>query len=745
MRRLSLFKKLFCSINHSAKLYPAAILLLGLLTGIISAQSNQHYIFQLLLLLGVPFLSFWVLGSRQSILLMIFVVIGVLSVDVNKADARKRIIAGMSGDVAGVSATVEITDSACFGSEIKWLPNPGLVRAKLLEYSLNDGIRRKPESQTEVALRLPKNTAIVKYGDVLQLSGRFELPSGPQEVISQKVYVKIAFPKKRSLPGFDLQKYMKVRGLSALLRTDEVVVTRQQKSWFSTLLNLRTYLLSRAAVPLNNDSDRALLAALTFGCRQGLNKQSRQAFIRSGTVHLFTVSGMHVGILALLLWLILRPLPFKIRYLVAPAVLLIYVLMTGANPPAVRAFLMIALWSVFRAFSLRTPVLNVVYVTATALLIYNPLYLESMGFQFSFIVTGFLLAAGHRISHGTGFIGEHRRWIPPSERGLPGGIWNRMRRSLAMAGSGCFAAWFAGCGICLYNQGLFVPAAVGANLLIMPLVWLLYPLTFLMTIFSGTIISFWLGSVVGVILNLMSGIGEAFQAFSSMFACPRPPFFSLLIFYFGLLLLASARTRRWFTCGMGITLATVLFWHLRVFAMSDSVTVFYGGSATTPSALICSPATGRAVMIDVPSYDAGYAAAGILREKGIAELNVVAFSSSSAECSRGIEPLALSVKVATILPPARVYSRSNLSKFINKYERSGGALLPYRKSNLCAGMKIFANKNCKSAEYQLLYRNAATVKVTLKAVGNTGNWSWDKYIFSRCTPMLIKEFEYNRD
>ena len=280
----------------------------------------------------LPVCGYFLFGGRKTGYLVLFIVIGILAVKRIDNQAVKTEIAGLCGPAAGTRAKVEVLETACCGAGIKWLPNPGLIRARLMSYTLNDGIRRVPEYTTYVALRPPPDLTAVKYGDILDISGRFELPQAMSHITSY-VLSGESEPTVKALPGFDLHNYMRIRGQTALLRADSVVAAGYISSWFSQLLMVRSSLLAVAtATPLRNDTDRAMLAALCFGCRQGLDKQTRQAFVRSGTIHLFTVSGMHVGILALLLWFILRPLPFRTRYLIAPAILLIYVLMTGAQP-----------------------------------------------------------------------------------------------------------------------------------------------------------------------------------------------------------------------------------------------------------------------------------------------------------------------------------------------------------------------------------------------------------------------------
>ena len=89
--------------------------------------------------------------------------------------------------------------------------------------------------------------------------------------------------------------------------------------------------------------------------------------MRSGTFHIFSISGLHVGVIATALHALFQILrvPRRAAVFVTVAVLWLYVQVTGAGTPALRAFLMIAFFLSARIF--RLPGNSLAALTASAL------------------------------------------------------------------------------------------------------------------------------------------------------------------------------------------------------------------------------------------------------------------------------------------------------------------------------------------------------------------------------------------
>ncbi len=136
-----------------------------------------------------------------------------------------------------------------------------------------------------------------------------------------------------------------------------------------------------------SQEDAGMLNAMLFGDRAGLNKTQRVGFERTGSFHLFVVSGMHVGLLAgLAFWLARR---LKLREWLATSVTIAltfgYALLTGFGAPVQRALFMTAVFLLARLLSRDRNVLNALGAAALGVLIWSPAALFEASFQMTFL------------------------------------------------------------------------------------------------------------------------------------------------------------------------------------------------------------------------------------------------------------------------------------------------------------------------------------------------------------------------
>ena len=140
------------------------------------------------------------------------------------------------------------------------------------------------------------------------------------------------------------------------------------------------------AVQLSPD-DAATLNAMLFGDRNRLTHQLRLGFERTGSFHLFVVSGMHVGLLAgALMWLTER---FRIsRWLAALVTFALtsgYALLTGFGVPVRRALIMLAVFLCARLLFRQRIALNALGAAGLAVLVNSPRALFDTSFQMTFL------------------------------------------------------------------------------------------------------------------------------------------------------------------------------------------------------------------------------------------------------------------------------------------------------------------------------------------------------------------------
>ena len=520
---------------------------------------------------------------------------------------------------------------------------PRLVRAELLGFRLR-GERDFRECGGRFFAIFPTGVRTPDFGALVTAEGVFALPDSGNE----------------EFRNFNFRTYLEARGADRLLRIDDFQVAGRAPGWYGKLLDFRDLLLTRLLSGVDSDTVRNLAAALYFGVDGGVSGSGRELFVASGTIHLFSVSGMHVGVLALLFWLVSSPLRFEWRWPLVVAALAAYVLGTGANPPALRAFLMIAAWALLRSRLFYSPPLNVMSAVAAILLIWNPWLIADLGAWYSFLVTGALLLAAERLTELRQLMLEPLRLMP---RG--GKSWSRageLRResALLLAPGGCLAAFAGGAGLSLFSRGTLPAGTIPANLLLLPLVpilFLLVPVKLLLPVGSG---GWLLEYAFGVLTAIAGWSGEIFGSLSP----GRPGVPELVIYYlllFGALGGVAARFRPVLWLLLGVSVACWIgFGEWR----RPALLVVSGGSGTPPTVAWTDPASGYSALVNLPDAAAADAVEWFFSSRGTAVPEAFISTCPRRGMASGLASLQRRMApIRIVLPEIDRYSGSFLSLF----------------------------------------------------------------------------------
>jgi len=135
------------------------------------------------------------------------------------------------------------------------------------------------------------------------------------------------------------------------------------------------------------------LNSVLIGKREYLSKKELIIFKNTGTMHLLAISGLHVGVFTGILNFILKffGLKKKFRYFFLLLSLPFYAVLTGLNPPVLRACILVFFWII--SFFLNRPqdLINNLFISALLLLFFKPELLFNISFQFSYICTFFII------------------------------------------------------------------------------------------------------------------------------------------------------------------------------------------------------------------------------------------------------------------------------------------------------------------------------------------------------------------
>jgi len=142
----------------------------------------------------------------------------------------------------------------------------------------------------------------------------------------------------------------------------------------------------------------ALAAALVVGRRGSMNPQLQDKLLETGTIHLLSVSGLHMGIVAMLLRFVATSLGLRgiWQILFVGVCCLLFVAVTGGRPPVMRAAMLVGVVLAAAAFDRQSLPLNSLAMAAVVLMLINPTDLTRVGVQLSFIAVATLVSCGHR-------------------------------------------------------------------------------------------------------------------------------------------------------------------------------------------------------------------------------------------------------------------------------------------------------------------------------------------------------------
>jgi len=367
---------------------------------------------------------------------------------------------------------------------------------------------------------LPRGSRTLSYGEILELDGSF------------------IRPQNAPFPGsFDYNKYLKSQGINKLFISSNYKMLGYAKFPFSIyrkIYSFRNSALNYLCSGIKTENTKAFLAGFFFGCRQGINKQMKQMFLRSGTIHILAISGLHVGILALILLFIFRPLPITPRYLIIPFVLFCYVFLTGLRPSGLRALVMISVFCFHKAFFYSIRPINSIAFAAVLILLLNPLAVNNTGFQFSFIIAGLLVLSWEKTKNCLRIIEEKSNWVIPANFTFFKKAGNAFREKALLLIISSSVAGIAGTGLILYYQSLFIPSMILLNILILPFLLPLFLIGFIkiltFSIFGKSL--FLLNSLLDGIISIIAHIANwgAYSAFTKYYQ--QPSLVILIIFYF---------------------------------------------------------------------------------------------------------------------------------------------------------------------------------------------------------------------
>lgn len=290
-------------------------------------------------------------------------------------------------------------------------------------------------------------------------------------------------------PGeFDLQTYNRRKGIfyRAFINPGQVLAHRATQNR-NIIHRIGRYMMSRSEKHLGRSPEKALADALVLGYQDDLDEETVERYSRSGTSHVLAVSGLHVGIL----WLVIDRMLFFMnrkkwmrvsKFFLSIGVLWGYAILTGLSPSVMRAAIMFSCFAAGGIMKHGYHSINILCFSAWLQMLVDPYVIFNAGFQLSYAAVAGILVFHKPFKHAVYF---RQKWLRY--------LWEMVSLTLAaqlatapvsLYWFGQFPTWFAFSNLPIVPlSGLALQLGLAAYVL----EWIPYVGPFLFRVFSWSI------------------------------------------------------------------------------------------------------------------------------------------------------------------------------------------------------------------------------------------------------------------
>ena len=210
-----------------------------------------------------------------------------------------------------------------------------------------------------------------------------------------KVEGKLDYPKKNTnFNLFNYKNYLLSEKIYFVLTANKITYIKDTDNIFFKAKNLLINYI-------NNFKTKDYLYTFILGNTSLLEQDTKKSFQNNGISHLFAVSGMHITLISTLLMYLLKKITknHDISYIITIFILLFYTFITNFSSSILRAFLLFLLIYINKKFKFNLKTIEIIMLILLILLMYNPFYIYSIGFKFTFIISIILILFSKKINN----------------------------------------------------------------------------------------------------------------------------------------------------------------------------------------------------------------------------------------------------------------------------------------------------------------------------------------------------------
>jgi competence protein ComEC len=220
------------------------------------------------------------------------------------------------------------------------------------------------------------------YGEIIEANGILEIPNS-----------------KRNPGEFDYKSYLRIRNIFTCMYVSPKDIVKVGEVIGNPFLNCASQIKNRLvniieSLPI---TEKNTALGILLGDKSGFAPEDKGHFQNLGIMHIFAVSGLHVGFLIFILITLTNLLRFPALIgktntnIIISICLLLYCAVTGFSTPVIRSSIMLGIYLFSRNPWNNNLTANALFLSAMIILIINPLYLFDAGFQLTFSATAFII------------------------------------------------------------------------------------------------------------------------------------------------------------------------------------------------------------------------------------------------------------------------------------------------------------------------------------------------------------------
>ena len=203
-----------------------------------------------------------------------------------------------------------------------------------------------------------------------------------------KIKCKIFQPRDKRNPGeFDYRQYLMSKGIVAqvsIYNFKDIKLLDKKYDFVKSIIYMLRLKIYKQIAKIYSGEEKHLVNALILGERKDLDKSIVADFINSGTVHVLAVSGLHVGFIVGILFLVFGRFNLFLKSGITIIGILLFIVISGGHPSVIRASVMAIIMITAFVTGREYNSFNILALAGFILLVVNPAELFNPGFQLSF-------------------------------------------------------------------------------------------------------------------------------------------------------------------------------------------------------------------------------------------------------------------------------------------------------------------------------------------------------------------------